>query len=55
MTERLFITRAQLKAVAAVAREMECTIEVERGGTVYRVAPDDPERKPVDTMRDAEC
>ena len=40
MTTRLDITRAQLKALAAAARESDCIVEVEVNGTIYRVIPD---------------
>ena len=40
MTARLDITRAQVKAIAAAAKETGCTVEVERQGTIYRVIPD---------------
>ena len=38
--KRLDITRAQVRAIAAAAKETGCTVEVERGGTIYRVVPE---------------
>ena len=40
MTAKLDITRAQMKAIAAAARESGCVCEVEIGGVVYRAIPD---------------
>ena len=40
MTKRLDITRAQIRAIAAAAKETGCTVEVERGGAIYRVVPE---------------
>ncbi len=41
MTARLAVTRAQARAIADVAVEKGCVIEVERDGTIYRIIPDD--------------
>ncbi len=41
MTAALDIRRAQLKAIAAAAKESGCVVEVERDGTIYRIIPDD--------------
>ena len=40
MTARLFVTRAQIKALAIAAKEAGCTVEVQLpDGTIYRVKP----------------
>ena len=55
MTERLVITRAQVRAIAAAAKESGCVVEVERDGTIYRVIPETvypDKREPVDTRRE---
>lgn len=41
MTERLAVTRAQARAIADVAVEKGCIVEVERDGVIYRVIPED--------------
>ena len=41
MTAKLDITRAQMKAIAAAARESGCVCEVEIGGVIYRAIPED--------------
>lgn len=41
MTERLAVTRAQARAIADVAAEKNCVVEVERDGVIYRVIPED--------------
>lgn len=40
MTARLTVTRAQLRAIAAAAREEGCVAEVERDGVIYRLTPE---------------
>ena len=39
MSARLDITRAQVKAIAAAAKESGCVVEIERDGVIYRVIP----------------
>ena len=48
MTARLDITRAQVKAIAAAAKESGCVVEIERDGVIYRVIPEEarPNRAP---------
>lgn len=41
MTERLPVTRAQARAIAEVAAEKCCIVEVELDGVIYRVIPED--------------
>lgn len=61
MTSRLTVTRAQLRAIAAAAREEGCVAEVERDGVIYRLTPEalarpdekEPEKEPdVDSGRE---
>lgn len=40
MTARLTVTRAQLRAIAAAAREEGCVAEVELDGVIYRLTPE---------------
>lgn len=40
MTSRIAVNRAQLRALAAAAREEGCIAEVERDGVIYRVIPE---------------
>ena len=48
MSARLDITRAQVKAIAAAAKESGCVVEIERDGVIYRVIPEEsrPNRPP---------
>lgn len=39
MTARLTVKRAQLRALAAAAREEGCIAEIERDGVIYRLTP----------------
>ena len=41
MTSRLSVTRAQARAIADVASEKKCIVEVERDGVTYRVIPEE--------------
>ena len=45
MTARLAVTRRQARAIAEVAAEKCCVIEVERDGVVYRVIPEELARE----------
>ena len=54
MTERLDITRAQVKALAIAAKEVGCTVEVERkDGTIFRVIPDIKKPREPEPLDDA--
>ena len=54
MTPRLAMTRAQARAIADVASEKNCIVEVERDGVTYRVIPEelarDDQNHPADDM-----
>ncbi len=41
MRARLAVTRAQARAIADIACEKNCVVEVERDGVIYRVIPED--------------
>lgn len=45
MTARLAVTRAQARAIAEVAVEKGCVVEVEHGGVIYRVIPEELARE----------
>ena len=53
MTARLAVTRAQARAIAEVAQEKGCVIEVEHDGVVYRVIPEGAARSWADRHQPA--